>query len=81
MITAGGTLKMAQLNFVYTGMAVNEYGWWYFNNGVIDFAYTGIGSNEYGQWYFNRGTIDFGYSGTFFADGRQYTIRNGLVIS
>ena len=60
---------------------VNEYGWWYFNNGVIDFAYTGIGSNEYGQWYFNRGTIDFGYSGTFFADGRQYTIRNGLVIS
>ena len=73
--------KDGAIDFVYTGMAVNEYGWWYFNNGVIDFAYTGIGSNEYGQWYFNRGTIDFGYSGTFFADGRQYTIRNGLVIS
>ena len=73
--------KDGAIDFVYTGMAVNEYGWWYFNNGIIDFAYTGIGSNEYGQWYFNRGTIDFGYSGTFFADGRQYTIRNGLVIS
>ena len=73
--------KDGQLDFSYTGMACNEYGWWYFNNGIIDFAYTGIGSNEYGQWYFNRGTIDFGYSGTFFADGRQYTIRNGLVIS
>ena len=65
MITAGGTFKDGAIDFVYTGMAVNEYGWWYFNNGVIDFAYTGIGSNEYGQWYFNRGTIDFGYSGTF----------------
>ena len=24
----------------YTGMAVNEYGWWYFKDGQLDFSYT-----------------------------------------
>ena len=34
----------------YTGMASNEYGWWYFNDGTLDLSYTGMASNEYGWW-------------------------------
>ena len=26
----------------YTGMASNEYGWWYFNDGTLDLSYTGM---------------------------------------
>ena len=38
-----------------TGMAANEYGWWYVSNGTIDFGYTGMAVNEYGWWYIRRG--------------------------
>lgn len=31
----------------YTGMAVNEYGWWYLTDGEIDWDYTGMACNEY----------------------------------
>ena len=42
----------------YTGMAVNEYGWWYLTDGEIDWDYTGMACNEYGWWI---GFILYGY--------------------
>ena len=30
-----------QIDFAYTGLAQNGYGWWYVENGQVDFAYTG----------------------------------------
>ena len=62
---------------------MNEYGWWYFNNGYLDMNYTGIASNEYGSWYYRNGNIAYDYSGTV-ADtysGKIYTVQNGLVIA
>lgn len=47
----------------FTGMDCNEYGWWYFQNGVIDWNYTGMACNDYGWWYFKNGQIDWGYTG------------------
>ena len=57
-------------------MALNEYGWWYFNNGLLDLTFTGVGSNEYGDWYFKDGTIAFDYSGTISFGGQDYTVTN-----
>mgnify|MGYP000158092210 CR=1 FL=1 len=31
----------------YCGMACNEYGWWYIQNGDVNFTYTGMACNEY----------------------------------
>lgn len=47
----------------FTGMDCNEYGWWYFKNGVIDWNYTGMACNDNGWWYFKNGQIDWGYTG------------------
>ena len=47
----------------YTGMAVNEYGWWYFKDGQLDFSYTGMACNEYGWWYFNNGQLNLTFNG------------------
>ena len=33
-------------SFTYTGLAQNEYGWWYIRSGMLDFSYTG-----YVGWY------------------------------
>jgi hypothetical protein len=38
------------LDWNYTGLAENEYGWFYISNGVLDWNYTGQVSNEYGVW-------------------------------
>ena len=32
--------------FCFTGLAQNEYGWWYIRSGMLDFSYTG-----YVNWY------------------------------
>lgn len=50
-------------NMHYTGMAYNDFGWWYVVNGQIDFNYTGMASNEYGWWYFTNGVLDTSYTG------------------
>ena len=63
----------------YTGMAVNEYGWWYINKGLLDSEYTGIASNEYGEWYFVDGVIAYDYTDEIEADGHTYVITNGYV--
>ena len=50
----------------YSGMGVNEYGWWKYDNGTVDFNYSGIALNDYGWWKFVNGSIDFGANGLDF---------------
>ena len=45
--------------FAYTGVANNEYGWWYIKNGMLDFSYNGLADNEYGSWKIINGAVDF----------------------
>ena len=63
----------------YTGMASNEYGWWYYKDGFIDFTYTGLACNEYGWWYFRNGQIDFNYTGLVQNEYGWWYVRNGAV--
>ena len=52
-----------KIDIEYTGMAENEYGWWYIENGTVDFEFTGMAENEYGWWYLTNGTVDWNYEG------------------
>ena len=47
------------LDWNYTGLANNEYGWFYISNGVLDWNYTGTASNEYGTWNVVNGQVVF----------------------
>jgi hypothetical protein len=71
--------KDGVINTEYTGMARNQYGWWYVVDGNIDLNYTGIGENDYGTWYFEDGVIAWDYTGMFFADDDWWYCNNGLV--
>ena len=42
----------------HTGLAVNEYGWWYMTNGTVDFTYNGLAENEYGVWNVVNGHVE-----------------------
>ena len=50
----------------YTGLAYNETGWYYLQNGMVDFGYCGAVQNEFGIWYVENGHVDMAY------DGRAY---------
>ena len=64
----------------YTGMACNEYGWWYFENGNLNPTYTGMACNEYGWFYYRNGNVDFNYTGMAYNDyGWWYYYNGGLV--
>lgn len=43
------------ITFTDTGLAANDYGWWYIHNSQIDFSYTGLKNNEAGWWYVQNG--------------------------
>lgn len=53
-------------DFSYTGLAYNETGWYYLQNGMVDFGYCGAVQNEFGIWYVENGRVDMAY------DGRAY---------
>ena len=63
----------------YTGMAVNEYGWWYLTDGEIDRDYTGMACNEYGWWYMNNGALDLSYTGIADVNGEPWYVVNGTI--
>ena len=44
-----------KLDNYYAGMAKNQYGWWYIQNGTINFKLNGRASNQYGTWNVNNG--------------------------
>lgn len=66
-------------NQTYTGMDCNEYGWFYFRDGVLDWNYTGMACNEYGWWYFRNGQIDWTYTGMACNDFGWWFFNNGQL--
>ena len=60
-------------------MVLNQYGWWYVNNGGLDGSYSGMGVNEYGWWKYDNGTVDFNYSGIALNDYGWWKFTNGSV--
>ena len=74
-------MKNGQLDRTYTGMAKNEYGWFYMKNGQLDRTYTGISQNSYGKWYMKNGQLDRSFTGDVTFNGITYHIVQGKVIS
>ena len=68
-----------KIDIEYTGMAENEYGWWYIENGTVDFEFTGMAENEYGWWYLTNGTVDWNYEGMAENKYGKWCISNGTV--
>jgi len=59
-------------------MANNDYGWWYYQNGVLNPYYWGIGQNEWGKWYYHDGYLDFAFTDVIKLDGYGWVyINNG----
>ena len=65
---------------MYTGMAKNDYGWWYMKNGKLNTSYTGVGINAYGWWYMKNGKLDLTYTGTVKYNGQNYAVINGAIV-
>ena len=64
----------------YTGVAQNEYGWWYINNGWHwTGSYTGVAQNEYGWWYINNGALDWNYTGLAQNENGWWYINQGAL--
>ena len=63
----------------YTGMAENEYGWWYMSNGALDLNYTGMARNEYGWWYINKGLLDSEYTGIASNEYGEWYFVDGVI--
>ena len=51
------------MDFDYTGIAQNAYGWWRIVNGAVDFNCNSVEANEYGWFYLRGGKVDFNYNG------------------
>ena len=64
----------------YTGMALNDYGWWYMTNGALDWNYTGMALNDYGWWYITNGALDLTYTGTATNEYGEWQFVNGYII-
>ncbi|MBR4026951.1 MAG: glucosaminidase domain-containing protein, partial [Lachnospiraceae bacterium] len=58
---------------------LNEYGWWYIENGKVDFTYDGLGTNEHGTWYIEDARVDFNKNGIFHRADGWYYFRGGKV--
>ena len=63
----------------YTGVAGNEYGYWYIKNGFLDWSYTGVAENEYGWWYIKNGCLDWSYTGVAENEYGWWYIKNGCL--
>ncbi len=60
-------------------MALNQYGWWYVENGTINFNYTGMAENEYGWWYVTDGALDLTYTGMALNKYGWWYLTDGTV--
>ena len=67
------------IDYDYTGMALNDYGWWMLTNGTVDFTYTGMALNNYGWWYITNGALDLTYTGMALNDFGWWMLTNGTV--
>lgn len=72
---------------IYSGMAKNDYGWWYVKNGEIDFTFKGLAKNSYGWWYLRNGKLDQTFNGSaknpygwwYVVNGKVNTTKTGTV--
>lgn len=67
------------IDYSYTGLALNEYGWWYMTNGALDWNYTGLALNEFGWWYVNHGGIDWFYEGLALNEYGWWYVSEGCI--
>ena len=67
------------IDYSYTGLALNEYGWWYMTNGALDWNYTGLALNEFGWWYVNHGGIDWFYEGLALNEYGWWDVSEGCI--
>lgn len=68
-----------EIEYSYTGIARNQYGWWRIVNGEVDFDYTGIARNEYGWWRVVNGKVDFDANGVYKNEYGWWYVKGGKV--
>ena len=68
-----------EIDYSYTGMALNEYDWWYVKDGVLDLSYTGLALNDYGWWYIKNGKLDLSYTGLALNEYGWWYVKNGML--
>ena len=72
--------KDGKVDTAYTGLAVNEYGWWYVEAGQINFNVTGlVNDSTYGWWYVENSQINFNYTGLVQNAYGWWYVENGAV--
>lgn len=60
-----------------TGLVPNKWGWWYFDNGILDFTYSGIEPFEGGLWKVTNGKLDREYTGLAMGKEGWYYFNKG----
>ncbi len=65
----------------FTGIAVNENGYWYVNAGHMDFDLTGLVTNADGTWYVYKGQLVTWKDGIQYieSEGKNYYIYQGQL--
>lgn len=69
-----------QINYSYTGLARNQYGYWYFENGLINYNYVGFA--EYGskEWYILNGHVPEDFTGMILNQYGWWYVRGGELL-
>ena len=69
-----------KVDTTFTGLAKNEYGWWYVKNGQLDRSYTGLVEKSTGVWvYVNKGQYDNKYTGLANNKYGTWYVKNGSL--
>lgn len=63
----------------YTGLAKNQYGWYYVNKSIHDNTYTGLAKNQYGWYYVKNGKYISSYTGVSNNQYGWFYVKNGKV--
>lgn len=63
----------------FTGLACNEYGWFYMSNGMLDNQYTGLVCNEFGWFYVQNGAINWNYTGLASNEYGWWYVNQGVL--
>ena len=72
--------KDGKVDTAYTGLAANEYGWWYVEAGQINFNVTGlVNDSTYGWWYVENSQINFNYTGLVQNAYGWWYVENGAI--
>lgn len=71
--------KGDDIEWSYTGIAKNEYGWWRIVEGEVDFNANSIYKNEYGWWKCTDGKVTFKENGVFKNEYGWWRVENSKV--